>query len=93
MLAQYRSEDHRQDLKASKHLPPAQLSMTLSAASSGFFDIAKSNCHRVEVLLQLCMELDVIWALKAVCCLKSIKTFKTGEMAALKEAQAINQGK
>lgn len=64
MLAHYRSKDHRHDLKASKHLPPAQLSVRLSAASSGSFNIAKSSCHRVEVLLQLWMELDVIWALK-----------------------------
>lgn len=64
MLAHYRSKDHSQDLKASKHLPPAQLSVILSAASSGSFNTAKSNCHRVEVLLQLWIGLYVIWALK-----------------------------
>lgn len=64
MLAHYRSKDHRQGLKASKHLPSAQLSVLLSAASSGSFDVAKSNCHRLEVLLQVWMELDVIRTLK-----------------------------
>lgn len=57
--------------------------------------MVKSNCHRVEVLLQLQTELDVILALKkkAVRCLKSIKTSGTGETAALTEAQPAHRGK
>lgn len=59
--------DQRTTVRISKHLSTclqAELSVILSAASSGSFNTAKSNCHRVGVLLQLWIGLYVIWAFK-----------------------------
>lgn len=96
MGAHCRWKDYREEyLKETNLLPSAQFSVILSAVSGCSLYMVKSNCHRVEVLLQLQTELDVILALKkkAVRCLKSIKTSGTGEMAALTEAQPAHRGK